>query len=200
MRIRLWLRSHRIMAILGAAVLLAAGSTTVANALTRNQYAHQKEALLQQQLQNDWARKKAEGYKQTIPGYKPVVLNPEPTWAQKSGRVADLSATVGVPALRGANDVWLDGSVPSSDHTLWSQLYIFATPGQSGQPLLGSYLMNPPSAALATQYDHIWPCPKAVGTLTITAVTGPQGVVRFSSATGVSGTFDLVRQAWTFSG
>jgi hypothetical protein len=46
--------------------------------------------------------------------------------------------------------------------------------------------------------NSVWVCPRALGALTITNITGPTGVVSFTSTSGVSGTLDMATGAWTF--
>lgn len=53
--------------------------------------------------------------------------------------------------------------------------------------------------AWANTYSHIWGCPRAIGQITITNVTGANGVVSFMSTSRISGTLDMSTGTWTFS-
>jgi hypothetical protein len=56
--------------------------------------------------------------------------------------------------------------------------------------------MNPGDAK---QYMTAWGCPRNLGSITITGITGKNGVVSFTSTAGVSGTLDMATGTWTFS-
>jgi hypothetical protein len=51
----------------------------------------------------------------------------------------------------------------------------------------------------ALPYMKDWGCPRNLGSLTITAITGKNGVVSFASTAGVSGTLNMATSAWSFS-
>ena len=48
---------------------------------------------------------------------------------------------------------------------------------------------------LAERYNTTWLCPSDMGVLTITDVTGYEGVVSFTASNGQSGTLDMVSGA-----
>jgi hypothetical protein len=52
--------------------------------------------------------------------------------------------------------------------------------------------------AWGTPNADTWGCPRNIGQITITAVTGQNGVVSFSSTSGASGTLDLATGTWAF--
>jgi hypothetical protein len=45
-----------------------------------------------------------------------------------------------------------------------------------------------------------WPCPEDIGWIKITDVTGPTGMITFTTETGRTGTFDLATEEWTVEG
>jgi hypothetical protein len=101
----------------------------------------------------------------------------------------------GPPTLWQADSVWQDGSVLelgclASPHYVW-------TARRGDTPIIGEYVENAQTAAVASRYnDQVYTCPRAIGRLTITALSGQ--LVQFRSATGVTGTFDLATHAWNF--
>jgi hypothetical protein len=101
----------------------------------------------------------------------------------------------GPPILWQADSVWQDGSVTelgclASPHYVW-------TARRGDTPIIGEYVENAQTAAVDSRYnDQVYTCPRPIGRLTITALTGQ--LVQFRSATGVTGTFDLATHAWSF--
>lgn len=47
---------------------------------------------------------------------------------------------------------------------------------------------------ITAKYDKIRQFPKEIGAVTITAATGPEGVISFKDSTGVTGKFDLATE------
>lgn len=150
----------------------------------------------------------------SIPNYRPAVLWPEPDVFKESKQVP-VEQVAGGP-WRGANSLWMYGSVPNDDYTEWDHFYIFAKSGQNGAPVLQTLVLNGRDSG-ERQYVHVWTSPRATGTLTITGITpsnggatptpsatpphpfpGPSGVVHFTTSSGQSGAFDLATQTWTF--
>jgi hypothetical protein len=118
----------------------------------------------------------------------------------------------GLQGIEGLPDpitsVWDDGYVPSPNHLGYALIRVYAV----GPHALDSPFPDTPDPQIArlywpegdmvdlhAQYDSSWTCPQAVGSLTITNITGPAGVVSFTSTSGVSGTLDMATGAWTFS-
>ncbi|HEX5416057.1 MAG TPA: hypothetical protein VFZ25_10355 [Chloroflexota bacterium] len=52
-------------------------------------------------------------------------------------------------------------------------------------------------AAQVRQYDTIWHSPRNIGAITITGITDPNGVIAFTSSSGVSGTLDMATGSWS---
>lgn len=115
-----------------------------------------------------------------------------------------------------ATSVWVYGGVPKDDYTDWEFFYIIVRPGNDGHSVIATgALSNEPSTQ---KYTHRWVSPRALGNLTITSIEKPAGwvdpalaptppavfpepvgIVHFTSSSGVSGTFNLATQQWTFT-
>jgi hypothetical protein len=111
-----------------------------------------------------------------------------------------------LPFWQTVSSLWFLDYIPAYNQTTWNPLYLWAdysdpTGGTSG---LGTILLNAPDN-LRHQNQRYWTCPRTVGKIVITAVTGlipvPSlvGVVSFSTATGGSGSFNLATESWTFT-
>lgn len=48
--------------------------------------------------------------------------------------------------------------------------------------------------------EQSWPCPQEMGELAIIGVTGPTGIVTFTTTLSQSGTFNLATEEWTLEG
>jgi hypothetical protein len=150
-------------------------------------------------------------YTPSIPNYKPAVLWPRPSEFNKVERIAHPQRREPITSM------WLYGAVPTNDYTFWDQYYILSKPGKDNYPILETSVLNIHDES-ERQYEHTWTCPRAIGTLTITAITKPAGwveptpapvpphpypevvgIVHFTSSSGVAGTFNLATQQWTFT-
>jgi hypothetical protein len=125
-------------------------------------------------------------------------LLPEPDWAKTIVMVPREDRRDGPLQLRDADSVWQVGSVPEDGARLWDDFYVWTALDDSTDPAtseLGTFVLNatdPDTLAL----DVVYPCPQAIGHLTIVAAT--EDSVNFTSDAGVSGTFNLGTHAWTF--
>lgn len=171
------------------------------NQETVDQCARLKEIVVAQQRQQE--QQTAEAYlalprTQTVPGFKPVKLLPEPDWAKTVKEIPLDDLAGGDPTLHGATSVWQAGSVPNADVSEWMPFLVYAKPGEKdGHALLGTLVINGTTDQVQ-QYIHTWTCPRAVGTITITSVKGPTDTVTFTTSSGQAGKFDLATQTWTF--
>lgn len=125
-------------------------------------------------------------------------LLPEPDWAKTIVMIPPEDRTDGPLQLRQADSVWQVGSVPEYGARLWDDFYVWTALDDSTEPAtseLGTYVLNatdPDTLAL----DAVYPCPQALGHLTIVAATND--AVSFTSDAGVDGTFDLATHDWSF--
>lgn len=127
---------------------------------------------------------------------------------------------------RGANSHWLDGSVPNNGYTEWSPLYVLTRPGnglasfscgEGAEVVVNTNPTLETFVRIATEgrerYSKIWTCPRTLKTLEITSINdsgkpglyadgsrfpGLNSVIHFRSQTGVTGTFDMATQNWSF--
>jgi hypothetical protein len=132
------------------------------------------------------------------PGMTAEPLLPEPDWAKTIVMVPPEDRRDGALQLRDADSVWQVGSIAEYGARLWDEFYVWTALDDSTDPAtseLGTYVLNatdPDTLAL----DVVYPCPQALGHLTIVAAT--DDAVRFTSDAGVSGAFDLGTHAWSF--
>jgi len=122
-------------------------------------------------------------------------LLPEPSWAATVEEVPAINRMDGPSILRSADSVWQDGSVPEHDASVWDPYFVWSASTPQG-PVLGTYVENALSPATAASADAVYQCPRSIGQLTITDITG--STVTFRSSSGVFGSFDLSTHAWTF--
>lgn len=119
-----------------------------------------------------------------------------------------LAGIIGLP--HPITSVWGVGGIPSPTHRGYGALIVDAWgPGWYGpNPTIGRMLFsqdempvigNQVNPAWGTTYNMAWGCPKAIGQITITNVTGQNGDVSFTSSSGVSGTLNMATGAWTFN-
>jgi hypothetical protein len=144
------------------------------------------------------------------PRFPGVHLDVVPQWATVVH--ADSQGLQGIMGLPwNITSVWDDGVVPSPNHRGYALISVYAIGPheRSGavpdipQPQIARLFWPEGDQSalqpMAPQYNSRWVCPRAVGSITITAITGPNGVVSFTSTSGVSGTLVLATGAWTFS-
>lgn len=107
-----------------------------------------------------------------------------------------LEAMLGGPReWQDATSIWRVSSVANATGTMLNELYVFATPGTAGVPVIQSMVLN--SGEFEQRYAHRWLAPQALGTLTITAVSAIDGRVSFTSSAGQAGTLDLKTGRWS---
>jgi hypothetical protein len=142
-------------------------------------------------------------------------------------RPVDRSEFVGFPEgqrLVTTTSIWQNGSVPRTDGWPDYYFYVYAErPWDDAPAHLDAfsrewyeYIMTPPSAtghpSIGTSvwdngpegllYEHTWICPRPIGALTITGITGGpgmSGIIAFTSLSGQTGSFDLRTGQWSFS-
>jgi hypothetical protein len=110
--------------------------------------------------------------------------------------------------LNPVTSVWQVGVVPSRNHSGYAQVLVYAAgppndphdpPGLLPNPRIARTLFSFGAMEnILPQYDSVWTCPRAIGNLTITGITGQTGVVSFTSSTGVNGALDMSTGAWSF--
>lgn len=144
---------------------------------------------------SELGRDRAEPHDKTLPGYTPVHMYGEPAWAKTVRAIPRDEIVDTVPPLRHADSVWRDGSVPEKDYTLWDPLFVFTDLEEGGVPVVGTYVMDAQLQSTKDVYEGIYPAPRAIGPIEITAIDGE--VVRFATADGRSGSFNLKTHEWT---
>ena len=99
--------------------------------------------------------------------------------------------------------VWQVGLLPGADPDFYIQVIVYAFgPSQNNgnggiiRMLLGTM---DPQEAQAAQFNAMWQSPRNVGNLKMTAITGQNGVISFTSDSGAKGTLDMSNGAWNFS-
>ncbi|MGQ9550550.1 MAG: hypothetical protein ACUVWS_18205 [Roseiflexus sp.] len=125
------------------------------------------------------------------PDYRPDWINDvEPVTK------ADLG---GVSFLRNATSIWRNGGLPNIQGTEWFPLFHYAVPGTNDHPIISSFIPNAPPD-LQQKLTQSWECPRAIGTLTITMITGgSNGTIEFVSSTGVTGSLNMATGEWIFN-
>lgn len=113
----------------------------------------------------------------------------DPPWVKEAPIHSVSGASYPQVYLQKADSVWVDGAVPT-DTCDWSSFAVSTAYNAS--------LQRPMILFGAVGAPEQWVVPRNVGRVTITAATGPDGLVSFSSTSGVKGTFDLRHHAWTF--
>lgn len=101
--------------------------------------------------------------------------------------------------FRGAISVWLVGVIESSDPYERNPIFVLSRPSEGALFSSIRYTFGgnvAPSAADREKYNSYWFAPHDIGTITITGVTGIDGIVSFTTSTGVIGTFDLATKQW----
>ncbi len=147
-----------------------------------------RQRTLEQEQQEAKARE-AKPYYQTVPGFQPSVMLPQPDdtkliqEVQLENPIADQQQ--GRPAtLRGANSMWQAGSVPNADYTMWDPLMIVTYGGNGAQwyvPGLKDAVTRWENPTLQTlglgwdedqgaKYSFTWTCPEPVGEIYITKI------------------------------
>lgn len=102
---------------------------------------------------------------------------------------------------------WQVGAVLNSDPASpeyrkgFGEVIVYAAgPYPSGQSFIARELWDTggSSSRDAKKCQASWTCPRNVGSITITSVTGPTGVVSFTSSMGANGTLNMSTGTWTF--
>lgn len=125
------------------------------------------------------------------PSARPPKPKTEPSWAYK---VEKMNPQWG---FHGSYDsIWQAGSVPEYQRTIYGAFLVY-TMHTKQEAFIGTREMNPgPNAA---KYTHLYPCPSPnTGKLTIVGISGQNGIIRLTAASGISGTFNLKSHAWSF--
>ncbi|HEX5414066.1 MAG TPA: hypothetical protein VFZ25_00270 [Chloroflexota bacterium] len=109
--------------------------------------------------------------------------------------------------LNPVTSVWQAGVVPSRNHSGYARILVYAAgpndpdypPGSVPDPSIARTLFSFGAMEnIRPEYDHVWTCPRPIGSLTITGITGQTGVVSFTSSSGVSGSLDMSTGTWSF--
>lgn len=151
----------------------------------------------------------------SVRNFTPIVLWP-PLDQYKQIKQIPIESTIGGPkVLSRATSVWLYGYVPNATYTAWSQYDIFTLPGQDGHPIIQTMVINAEQEQL--QYEFTSTSPRAIGSITITAITKPVGsvdpltlptpphpfplvgIVHFKSESAQTGLFNLATRQWIFT-
>ena len=90
--------------------------------------------------------------------------------------------------------LWFLDYAPVAQNLTWDPIYLIAwTPSRSGTASLWRTGIN---SGLDQQ---MWECPRSVGDIHITAVSGLNGIVQFQTSTGGKGTLDMSTGKWSFA-
>lgn len=130
----------------------------------------------------------------------PVPFKREPSSAYAVKNLRSSKQTF--PLFRGATSVWQAGSVPEDNKTIYCPLLVYTGVGtktNSRKAFVGTWVENSESSAVSKKYNHQYPCPKNIGSLKITSISGHNGVVHFTSSSGTRGVFNLATHKWSFS-
>lgn len=187
-----------------------------------------KETTSQQQRAQELATAAAQPRVQTIPGFQPVTLLPVPDYAKVVTELKfDPYNGAWPPIWDTTTSVWKDGAVPTSDYTMWDEVFVVSRPGsatQSTPPPAGSSATTNTNPTLETEvfgsmgdgtdreYQKRWTCPQAAGAIYITSIINPalnitdaktpypglRSVVYFKTEAGQTGNFDMATETWTF--
>lgn len=109
---------------------------------------------------------------------------------------------VGRVHARPVTDCWLAGYVAGSTHRGYAGIVVYAvgTGRDVPRPTIIRYfypigdMPNP-----AFDYNTAWTAPRDIGDITMTGITGPNGVVSFTSKSGVTGTLNMANGTWKFN-
>jgi hypothetical protein len=119
------------------------------------------------------------------PGTPPAPMK-KPTTPAKP-QPAPLQSGSGVRIAGEITSRWFVDYVPDHGGTVWNPVYVFAVKHT-----------DTTTAAFVLPHKNVY-CPRAVGDLTITAVSGVDGIIDFTTNSGDSGRFNMATQAWNFS-
>jgi hypothetical protein len=136
------------------------------------------------------------------------VQQPKITLSKEDSRIYAITPkNIGVDAdptdkaLRKAISLWRVSSIPNQDQTHWYEFYVWTDKISEHVYLLnttGVGVSSEFTPELSDKYNKEWLLPKDIGAVTITNVTGPEGIVSFKGANGETGSFDLKNQQWHF--
>jgi hypothetical protein len=139
----------------------------------------------------------------------PKVQQPKITPSKEDSQIYAITPTnIGVGGdsfsrlLRHCTSVW-QVPVSNADMTAWYALMIFTVP-PSNNPvslqmgILHAFRGESTPDDIKDKYNKKWILPRDIGAVTITNVTGPEGIVSFKGANGEAGTFDLKTEQWHF--
>jgi hypothetical protein len=165
----------------------------------RERCGEQKHLVSMQREQAEQTAQAQQPYVQQWPGFTPQKL-PKPTGADVGPQEIPLLNVAGGPAaMRGATSVWQIDYVSNVDQTAWSPLYIVAFGGDNNRsPMFQTLVLNRFTPDMG-QFEHLWTCPRTLGTLTITNVRGLNGIVAFTSSSGQTGSFNMATEQWVFN-
>jgi hypothetical protein len=164
----------------------------------RDRCGEQKHLVSVQREQAERTAQAQQPYVQKWPGFVPQKLKkPQDILAPKD--VPLINVATGPAAMRGATSVWFIDYVSDSEETLWSELYLISFGGDGNGPArIQTYVLNRFTPDMG-QFEHLWTCPRALGTITITTVTGLNGIVAFTSSSGRTGSFNMATEQWAFA-
>jgi hypothetical protein len=138
----------------------------------------------------------------------PRVQQPKITPSKENSRIYAITPRVIEPgggptyqALREAVSLWRVGSVSNQDQTHWYDFYVLTDKISEHIYILrtiGVGISSEFTPELSDKYGKEWILPRDIGTVIITNVTGPEGIVSFKGANGETGTFDLKTDHWHF--
>lgn len=132
-----------------------------------------------------------------VANFQPVKLTP--TADEMKIEQLPLEAMFGGPPyLRDLTSAWSVGVVPNATGTFLYSMYVVAKPSSTGNATIERHLLGG-GDAYAEQYRHVWTAPEPVGKISITAISGQNGVVTFTSTSGKQGTLDMATGQWTLN-
>jgi hypothetical protein len=96
-----------------------------------------------------------------------------------------------------AVSVWQVGAVSSTDLTFYYSVIIYSVKNTCA---LGSTINNDGlDPDVGKKYNKLWTCPDTLGgELTIVSVTGPEGIINFTSSKGITGSLNITTDQWVF--
>lgn len=124
----------------------------------------------------------------------PMTLVPE-----RKRQIKDISDHPSmIQDLQWKTSLWRVGVVPTYNDHSYAYYYLWSTPAKASHgPMIGVYIDGRDALGYTLEVEA--PKDKDIGEIVITGVTGPGGVVSFTTTTGLRGTFDLATRAWAFA-
>lgn len=170
----------------------------------------QREHCARSKAQEDrdaWATAQAKPYATTV--MTPVDLRvwgtPVPPGfipdEAKAVRPLSRESVVGIMGMpKNLTSVWRVGVVPHPDGLDHGTILVYAVGSTDAQPAaIGRLLFGNLPGRIGRQYNGYWESPRDIGEITITNVSGWNGIVSFTTSSGQQGTFNLATETWNFA-